>query len=162
MTLTQQWWYLNFTRNSFYTLFPEQSIIWVQSKSYLAVSTFVSKELVHSLAEHFQIPVNNLNNLNSYHLKIPKKHCGPHKMPSRATCGPSFWAPDLDLSTSSRKKCKSPSTDLDCELRFTIEWIQRTLFQVYCRILAVQHAQKAFCQTWWFLVLLRSGAPGRE
>jgi len=27
MTLTQQWWYLNFTRNSFYILFPEQGII---------------------------------------------------------------------------------------------------------------------------------------
>jgi len=27
MTLTQQWWYLNFTRNNFYILFPEQGII---------------------------------------------------------------------------------------------------------------------------------------
>jgi len=27
MTLTQQWRYLNFTRNSFYILFPEQGII---------------------------------------------------------------------------------------------------------------------------------------
>ena len=84
MTLTQQWWYLNFTRNNFYILFPEQGIIKVQGKSFLAVSTFVSKELVHSLA------LNNLNNLNSNHLKIPKKHCGPYKMPSRATCGPSL------------------------------------------------------------------------
>jgi len=54
MTLTQQWWYLNFTRNSFYIVFPEKGIIIrVQDKSFLAVSTFVSKELVHSLAEHF-------------------------------------------------------------------------------------------------------------
>jgi len=53
MTLTQQWRYLNFTRNSFYILFPEQGTISVQGKSFLAASTFVSKELVHSLAEHF-------------------------------------------------------------------------------------------------------------
>ena len=148
MTLTQQWRYLNFTRNGFYILFPEQGIIWAPGKSFLAVSTFVSKELVHSLAEHFQIPANNLNNVNSNYLKIPKKHCGPHKMPSRTTCGPSLWAPDPDLSISSRKKCKSPSIVLDCKRWFTIELIQRTLLQVYCRILAVQHAQKAFYQNW--------------
>jgi len=47
-----------------------------------------------------------------------------------------------------KKKCKSPSIVLDCKQRFTIEQIQYTLFQFYCRILAVQHAQKAFyfCQ----------------
>jgi len=32
--------------------------------SFLAVSTFVWKELVHSLAEHFQTPVNKANNVN--------------------------------------------------------------------------------------------------
>jgi len=144
MTLTQQWRYLNFTRNSFYILFPEEGIIWAQGKSFLAASTFVSKELVHSLAEHFETPVNNLNNVNVNCLKIPKKHCGPHKMPSRAICDPSVWVPDLELSKCSRKKCKSPSIVLDCKRRFTIEQIQYTLFQVYCRILAVQHAQKAF------------------
>jgi len=53
MTLTQQWPYLNFTKNSFYILFPEKGIIFVQGKSFLAASTFVSKELVHSPAEHF-------------------------------------------------------------------------------------------------------------
>jgi len=29
-----------------------------------------------------------LGNTNVNYLKIPKKHCGPHKRPSRATCGP--------------------------------------------------------------------------
>jgi len=27
MTLTQQWWYLNLTRNSFYILFPAKGIV---------------------------------------------------------------------------------------------------------------------------------------
>jgi len=40
--------------------------------SFLAVSTFVEKELVHSLAEHFKKPVKKLNNLNANYLKIPK------------------------------------------------------------------------------------------
>jgi len=95
-----------------------------------------------------QIPVNNLNNANFNYLKIPKKHCDPHKMPLRAICDPSLWAPDLDLSKSSRKKWKSPSVVRDCKRRFTIEQMQYTLFQAYCQILAVQHAQKAFyfCQ----------------
>jgi len=34
MTLTQQWRYLNFTRNSFYILFPEKGIIWVQGNHF--------------------------------------------------------------------------------------------------------------------------------
>jgi len=112
MTLTQQWRYLNFTRNSFYILFPEQDIVWVQGKSFLAASAFVSKELVHSLAEHFQIPLNNLNNVIFNYLKIPKKICGQRKMPSRATCGPRLWAPDLDLSISSRKSVSRPRLSL--------------------------------------------------
>jgi len=106
MTVTQQWRYLNLTRNSFYILFPEKGIM-SSRQSFLAVSTFVSKELVQSLAENFWIPLNNRNNVNFNYLKIPKTHCGPHKMPSRATCGPSLWAPDLDLLKSSRKKCPS-------------------------------------------------------
>jgi len=32
--------------------------------------------------------VNKLNNLNYNYFKIPEKYCGPHKMPSWATCGP--------------------------------------------------------------------------
>jgi len=41
-------------------------------------------ELVHSLAKHFQMPLNKLNNVNVNYLKIPKNHRGPH-----ATLGPS-------------------------------------------------------------------------
>jgi len=60
----------------------------VIGKSFLAISTFVLKEIVHSLAEHFQILVNKINNLHINYLKTPKKHLGPHKMPSRTTRGP--------------------------------------------------------------------------
>jgi len=35
--------------------------------------------------------VNKLNNVSVTYLKIPKKHRGPHKVPSRATCGPRVW-----------------------------------------------------------------------
>jgi len=50
--------------------------------SFLAVSTFVSKELAHSLAENFQTSVSKLNNANVNYLQIPEKHRVPHKMPS--------------------------------------------------------------------------------
>jgi len=36
------------------------------------------------MAEHFQRPVNKVNDLNFN--ALPKKHGGPHKMSSRATC----------------------------------------------------------------------------
>jgi len=42
--------------------------------------------------------VNKQNNLNVNYFKIPKKHSGLHKMPSRATCGPRVW----DLRIHSR------------------------------------------------------------
>jgi len=45
----------------------------VMGISFISVSTFVWKELVHSLAEHFQTPVNKLNDVNINYLKIPKK-----------------------------------------------------------------------------------------
>jgi len=35
--------------------------------------------------------VNKLNNVNVNYLKTSQKHGGPHKMPSRATCGPFFF-----------------------------------------------------------------------
>jgi len=41
--------------------------------------------------------VKKLNNLNINYLKLPIKHCGPHKMPSRATCGPRVWDPWASL-----------------------------------------------------------------
>jgi len=36
-----------------------------------------------------------LGNVNVDHLKIPRKHPGPHKTPSRAACGPRVWDPWL-------------------------------------------------------------------
>jgi len=59
MMLTQQWRYLNLTRNSFYILFPAKGIVSyrqiISSRLYvrLNVSAYVQKELVHSLAKHF-------------------------------------------------------------------------------------------------------------
>ena len=53
----------------------------------LARYTFVQNELVHSLAKHLT-QVNKVNNLNVNYLKTPKTHRGPHKIPSRANCGP--------------------------------------------------------------------------
>jgi len=41
--------------------------------------------------------VNKENNLNVNYFKIPKKHRGLHKMPSRATCGPVFETPEFIL-----------------------------------------------------------------
>ena len=62
-----------------FTSYFLRKISWVIGKSFLAVSTFVYKELAHSL-------VNKLNNVNVIIWKFPK-HRGPHKTPSRATCG---------------------------------------------------------------------------
>jgi len=40
-------------------------------------------------ASHFKA----LGNVKVNYLKIPKKHRGPNKIPSRATCGPRVWGP---------------------------------------------------------------------
>jgi len=50
MTLTQQWRYLNFIRNSFDIKFPAKNIMSYRQVISEGVSTFVYK---HSLAEHF-------------------------------------------------------------------------------------------------------------
>ena len=83
--------YLNLARSSFHVLFLEKGVLsyWQVISSCLCVRLM---ELVHSLAEHFLTPVNELNNLNVNYFKNPKKHHGPHKMPSRATRGP-VWVP---------------------------------------------------------------------
>jgi len=62
-------------------------------KSFPAISTFVWKELVHSLTEHFETPVNEPSNLNVNCLKIAKKHCRMHKNLSPA--GRVFEMPEL-------------------------------------------------------------------
>jgi len=45
------------------------------------------------MAEHFETPVNKLNIFNVNYWKIPKKHCRPHKIPSRphVPLGPRVW-----------------------------------------------------------------------
>jgi len=62
---------------------------------YLVVSTYILKELVHLLEEHFQTPVNKLSSINVNYLKIPKKHPRLHKTPLQATCRPSFETPGV-------------------------------------------------------------------
>jgi len=54
MMLKQRCRYQNLTRNSLYILFPAKSSASLSyiGKPFLAVSTFVWKELVHSLAKH--------------------------------------------------------------------------------------------------------------
>ena len=52
MMLMQQWQYLNLTRKSFAS-YILQKVSWVTGKSFISISKFVKKELVHSLAEHF-------------------------------------------------------------------------------------------------------------
>jgi len=60
MTLTQQWLYLNLTRNNFYILFLAKGIVSfrqiISSRLYVRL-----KGINHSLAEHFEIPVNKPN-----------------------------------------------------------------------------------------------------
>ena len=50
------------------------------------------------MAEHFQAPVNKLNNWNVNHFKIPEKHRGRTKCPRGpyVTRGPRVWDPDLE------------------------------------------------------------------
>jgi len=39
--------------------------------------------------------VNKQDDLNMNYFKIPIKHRGPHKIPSRATCGLRVWGPSI-------------------------------------------------------------------
>jgi len=73
MTLTQQWRHLNIIRNGFSSYFLRKVVWVIVSIPFLAVSTFVLKELVHSLAENFQTSVNELHIVNVNCLKSPKK-----------------------------------------------------------------------------------------
>jgi len=86
MTLTQQWRYLNLTRKSFYILFPAKGIVSFRQIIYSRLCVRLKE--TYSLAENFETPVNELNNFDVNYVKMSKKHRGPHKTPSRATCGP--------------------------------------------------------------------------
>ena len=68
ITLTQQGRHLNLTRKSLCIIFPAKDIV-SYGKSILAVFRFVQKGLVHSLANHFQTPVNKVSDLNFNSLK---------------------------------------------------------------------------------------------
>jgi len=87
MTLAQQWRHLNVTRNSFCILFPAKGIM--SSRQIISSGLYVRlKELVHSLEEHFETPLKKLNDISVFFSILPKKHCRPHKLVSRAKCGP--------------------------------------------------------------------------
>jgi len=45
-----------------------------------------------------------LGNINVNYLKIPKKHRGPHKRPSRVTCGPRVWDHCSNFWTGNTRK----------------------------------------------------------
>jgi len=78
MTLAQQWRCLNLIETAFTSYFLRK-ISSVIGKSFLAVSAFVKKGLVHSLAELFQTQVNKPNKVNVNRLKISKKYRGRTK-----------------------------------------------------------------------------------
>jgi len=65
-------------------------------------------------------------------------------MPSGATCGPRLWVPDLDLSISSRKNVSRPRLSLTVSGGLQSNKYSVHFCRFFCRILAVQHAQKAF------------------
>jgi len=46
-----------------FTSYFLRKVSWVIGKLFLAVCKFFQKKLVHSMSEHFQTPVNRLNNL---------------------------------------------------------------------------------------------------
>ena len=70
MTLMQQWRYLNVTRNSFCISFPAKIIMSYRQIIYSGLY-FRLKEIVHSLAEHFQTLVNKLRNSSVDYFNFP-------------------------------------------------------------------------------------------
>ena len=94
LTLTQQWRYLNLARNSFCILFSAKGFV-----SYMQIVSnrlYVPSKGTCSLAGRVLWNTSeSLNSANVNYLKIPKKHHGPHKMLSRATCCPRVWDPRL-------------------------------------------------------------------
>ena len=83
MTLTQQWRYLNLTRNCFYILFPAKGIM--SYRQINSIRLYVRLKGTCSLASR-ATPANKLNKVNVNCLNIPKKHRGLHKTSSRAVC----------------------------------------------------------------------------
>jgi len=89
MMLKQQWQYLNLTRNSFCILFLAKGIM--SYRQIISSHLYVHLKGTCSVAgQALSTPVSKLNNVNVNYLKIPKKHCGLHKMLSQVTCGHVF------------------------------------------------------------------------
>ena len=87
MTLTQQWWYLNLTRNSFYILLPAKGI--------MIYKQINSCRLCIRLKGTWTL-VNKLNNVNVSCLEIREEHRGPR-----------VWDPCY-------RKCLSKLKYIDC------------------------------------------------
>ena len=90
MTLTKQQWYPHLTRNSFYILSPAKGIR--SRRQIISGRLYVRLKGTYSLAEHFQTPVNKLNNLDVNYLKIARSIAGRTKRPR----GTRVWEPELE------------------------------------------------------------------
>ena len=86
MMLSQLWQYPDRARNSYYIVFPAKGI--VSFRQIISSLFYVRFKGTWTLADQAFTPVNKLNNFLPDYMKITKTHCGPHKMPSRITCGP--------------------------------------------------------------------------
>jgi len=75
MTLTQQRWHLNFTRNSFYIFFPVDGT--VSYLEFMPSPLYVRSKRTCSLASRAP-NTSKVNNLNVNYLKTLKTHRGPH------------------------------------------------------------------------------------
>jgi len=81
LTVTQKQRYLNLTGNNFYTFFLARSI--------MSYGQFIFYRLCTCLlAGRALLNTGEWAKPNFNYLKIPRKHRGPHKIPSRATCCP--------------------------------------------------------------------------
>jgi len=70
-------------------LFPANGVVGYRQTISSRLYVLSKKDLVHSMAEHFQIPVNKLKKLNFN--PIPKNIAG--RLSYRATWGPRVWDP---------------------------------------------------------------------
>jgi len=88
-----------------YTSYSLWNTLWATGKPFQAVYTFFRTELVHSLVENFQTPMNKLNDLNLDCIKIPETRRGPHKCP-RGPHAASVTCPGRSLSLAPPKPIK--------------------------------------------------------
>jgi len=85
----------------------------VVGESFLAVTTFVQKELVHSLVEHLQTPMNKRNKGNTNYLKNSQK--SSRTVQNAETCVKLSLFQNNDLSYSygipHRVKCRAEAVN---------------------------------------------------